>query len=193
MKRNFDLSGIRYYAVGEYGEKSERPHYHALIFNLPHDLIEPGHADWMAQTWGKGNVHFGEVTIESISYTAKYMFKQYFRTPKDDDRQKVFANMSQGIGKGYLTPEVIQWHRTHENPMVINWDYKEQLMPRYYRERIWPSKWDQLRIGEKIRLAVEGEDIMTRLDEMEQEWRRSQRDKMAWMKHTRWDAKRLTI
>ena len=28
---------IKYYAVGEYGTKTERPHYHAIIFNLPSD------------------------------------------------------------------------------------------------------------------------------------------------------------
>lgn len=27
--------GIRYYAVGEYGSKTMRPHYHAIIWNLP--------------------------------------------------------------------------------------------------------------------------------------------------------------
>lgn len=32
--------GIRYFAVGEYGEQTERPHYHIIIFNAPIDAIE---------------------------------------------------------------------------------------------------------------------------------------------------------
>lgn len=35
------FSGVRYYLCGEYGSKNLRPHYHALLFNLPlRDLIQ---------------------------------------------------------------------------------------------------------------------------------------------------------
>src|SRR5690606_3072882 len=30
-----EMPPIRYYAVGEYGKITMRPHYHAIIFNLP--------------------------------------------------------------------------------------------------------------------------------------------------------------
>lgn len=37
MKRLNKLAGggLRYYNVGEYGDQTQRPHYHALIFGLP--------------------------------------------------------------------------------------------------------------------------------------------------------------
>lgn len=52
LKRAGKQSSLKYYAVGEYGSKFKRPHYHAVIFNLPDtDLIE--------STWGKGGIHVG--------------------------------------------------------------------------------------------------------------------------------------
>lgn len=32
---NFNHKGIRFLLVGEYGPKTNRPHYHAIFFNLP--------------------------------------------------------------------------------------------------------------------------------------------------------------
>lgn len=39
-KRQYDHVGIRFILSGEYGDRTYRPHYHALIFNMPlSDLV----------------------------------------------------------------------------------------------------------------------------------------------------------
>lgn len=62
--------GIRYYAVGEYGTKTQRPHYHLIIFNL--DVYGVELQKLMLETWQYGQVHVGEVTPASIHYVTKF-------------------------------------------------------------------------------------------------------------------------
>lgn len=81
---------IRYYAVGEYGGKTYRPHYHIILFNAKLELIQ--------EAWGLGQVHYGEVSGASIGYTLKYMSKpSKIPLHKNDDRQKEFSLMSKEL------------------------------------------------------------------------------------------------
>jgi len=67
---------IRFLAVGEYGDQSERPHYHAAIF---------GHypeKKWLEELWGKGLCHVGDLNSQSASYIAGYVTKKL--TNKND-------------------------------------------------------------------------------------------------------------
>ena len=50
---------IKYFAVGEYGTQTHRPHYHAIIFNV----TDP---ELINKAWGLGHVHVGSVKDESI-------------------------------------------------------------------------------------------------------------------------------
>lgn len=86
---------IKYYAVGEYGGRTWRPHYHILIFNANIKLIQPA--------WQLGQVHYGTVSGASIGYTLKYISKSN-RIPvhKNDDRQREFSLMSKGLGSNYV-------------------------------------------------------------------------------------------
>jgi len=62
---------IRFLACGEYGGRTGRPHFHALIFNS----LTPKPTDWVTSLWPHGFVHIGTVTQASIRYTARYTLK----------------------------------------------------------------------------------------------------------------------
>lgn len=62
---------IRFLACGEYGGRTGRPHFHALIFNS----LTPKPGDWQSRLWPHGFVHIGTVTQASIRYTARYTLK----------------------------------------------------------------------------------------------------------------------
>lgn len=40
LRRKFLNNKLRFYAAGEYGEKSERPHFHLVVFGLPPDQLQ---------------------------------------------------------------------------------------------------------------------------------------------------------
>lgn len=125
---------IKYYAVGEYGGKTERPHYHIIMYNVVIKLIQ--------EAWGNGHVHYGNVTGASVGYSLKYMSKQgKIPKHKNDDRVKEFGLFSQGLGKGYLTPQMISWHREDIlERMYCNLPGGRKIsMPRYYKNKIYQA------------------------------------------------------
>lgn len=83
---------LRYFACGEYGEKSQRPHYHAIIFGygFPDKVLftkSNGHLLFRSETlekcWTKGHSLIGGVTFESCGYVARYVMK---KRKGDDDK-----------------------------------------------------------------------------------------------------------
>lgn len=88
---------LRYYAVGEYGDLTWRPHYHAVLFG-----VSPLETDLFRSTWQQGHVLALPLTPQSCSYVAGYVTKKM--TSKDDTRLQgrvpEFARMSLRPGIG---------------------------------------------------------------------------------------------
>ena len=110
FKNKYDYDGIRYYACGEYGSKTARPHYHAIIYNLPltplefkvfgfeydkrykfrvvgkgEDGTDLYEFDLLNQLWKKGFVVVGQVTDRSCGYVARYVDKKRLSGEKNKD------------------------------------------------------------------------------------------------------------
>ena len=77
------MPDIRYYAVGEYGSKTYRPHYHAIIFGyFPEDadIVKYNskgqhlyHSATLAKIWKHGEVMIGACSAQTMFYTASYV------------------------------------------------------------------------------------------------------------------------
>jgi len=83
LQRTRDKLGpIRYYLTGEYGDKTKRPHYHALIFNedFCDDRYEYSNGLYGSHTldhlWGRGIVQAAPVSLGTAFYTAGYASKK---------------------------------------------------------------------------------------------------------------------
>lgn len=139
-------SRIRYYAVGEYGSKSARPHYHAIIFNSNENDIR--------KSWELGLVHVGTVTPASVAYVLKYIVQpdvapqgKIYDAVTETWREKFhkpFAVMSRayGIGAAYLTDEMVTWHKSGgKNYALVQGTNTKIRLPRYYKELIWPKRY----------------------------------------------------
>lgn len=171
--RDFRRS-LKYYAVGEYGGKGNRPHYHIILFNAElslligekyssyfrRGLIElNGKDEYHCPYWGYaskvitvygtkqirsiipartiGHITVGHVTEASVGYTMKYISKpSKIPMHRNDDRLPEFSISSQGLGKCYLTGQMIAWHKADlEKRQYCNLaDGKKVSMPRYYKK-----------------------------------------------------------
>lgn len=113
LRKAVEPSRIRYFAVGEYGDETERPHYHAGIFGLRSCAYGQSRysartidccywCDLVRDTWGKGHVYLGALEPHSAGYLAHYVTKKM--TFKDDERlngrHPEFARMSRRPGIG---------------------------------------------------------------------------------------------
>lgn len=79
---------LRYYMCGEYGDKTQRAHYHMCLYGWdPTDkkfYTTSGStikskiytSETLDKIWGKGNVWIGDVTFESAAYVARYIMKK---------------------------------------------------------------------------------------------------------------------
>jgi len=137
---------IKYYCVGEYGGKTERPHYHLIIFNADVRNIE--------KAWKLGEIHCGQVSEASIGYTLKYVCKEgKIPKHKNDDRLPEFATMSKRLGDNYLTEKTIRWHKAdlknrYYTPLK---DGKKIALPRYYKDKIYCPE-EREYIGQMLQL-----------------------------------------
>lgn len=126
-KRQKEVSDVKlkYYAVGEYGSKTHRPHYHAILYSLDPSLV-----DQVETIWGLGNTKVGTVTSNSIDYVTKYVVNKY-----DHSKYPVppFACISNGIGLKHFEENEARYQR--ETVVRNDRGYKQKL-PRYYRNRL---------------------------------------------------------
>lgn len=131
---------LKYYAVGEYGTNNRRPHYHAILFNVsdPDDIAKA----WSLDGVPIGGVHVGKTTSDSIAYCMKYLDKMTGTKLHDrDDRQPEFPLMSKGIGKNYLSDEIVNYHKADITRLFATKEGGHKIaLPRYYREKIYSEK-----------------------------------------------------
>lgn len=99
---------VRYFAVGEYGDKGGRAHFHAALYGVPptaHDLVKA--------CWEFGDVHLGTLEAQSAQYIAGYVCKKM--TSKEDyrlnGRNPEFAVMSRrpGLGRTVIDAIAASW------------------------------------------------------------------------------------
>lgn len=139
---------IKYYAVGEYGSQTKRPHYHMILYNIETPMFSIGKDDRgnmkyrsrvIEKCWPFGTVDIGGLTSDSAAYCAKYVSKPR-RIPehKRDDRVKEFSIMSKGLGDNYISDAIFKYHQEDlsRNYLTLPGGYMKAL-PRYYRVRLY--------------------------------------------------------
>lgn len=136
---------LRYFLTGQYGDRTKRPHYHALLFGLKHDdertagkdLYQSDEADHI---WGLGAVRIGTITGASATYVAQYTLRTTKAgIPADADgipAPAQFATMSRRPGLG------TQWLENFSTDLQHNYlvrDNRKQPVPRAYLKAIQAS------------------------------------------------------
>lgn len=144
LRKNF-AGTIRYFACGEYGEKSNRPHYHAIVYGL-----DPSIGDALVPLcWKKGFVQVGVATPESMAYCASYVVKKWTKKGHPDlkGRDPEFVLMSRNPGLGYnYVQKLAEAYHTERGEIALErlgWIGSEiricgktYQMPRYLKEKL---------------------------------------------------------
>lgn len=141
---NYGKTGLRFFACGEYGSHTSRPHYHLLLLNTDFNdkrLIKSGSqynlydSPLLSRLWPHGHHALGDVTFESAAYVARYcMKKNQNGKTVSDGRLPEFVTMSRnpGLGSGYFNKfsNELLAHDT----VIVNG--QPAALPRYYDTQI---------------------------------------------------------
>lgn len=149
---------LRYFAVGEYGEQFERPHYHVVLFGWnPKDrypwrrspkgtlLYRSPHLE---RVWTAGHVTVSDITEEAAGYAARYTLKKINGDRAEEHyggRHPEFNLSSNKLGLGWIE----KYYRDiwPKNDFVV-FKGKECPVPRYYfkwLEQHHPELADEVR------------------------------------------------
>lgn len=118
---------LRYFQCGEYGGKTHRPHYHAIIFGwYPADCVRYGDSGSgeplyesrvLTDVWGYGRCTVQEATWRTANYVARYVTKKVVNPDESvDSRKREFLTMSRrpGIGHNYAQGFLEEWFARDE-------------------------------------------------------------------------------
>jgi len=162
-------SKIRFYMCGEYGEKFDRPHFHACIFGFDF----PDRKYWkqtgsgsklyrseeLEKLWKYGFSSIGDVNFESAAYVARYIMKKVTGQGKHDQHYK-FTDLSTGevleklpeFNKMSLKPGIgYEWFKKYKSDVYPH-DYvvingRKVRPPKYYDlkySKESPYEWEEV-------------------------------------------------
>lgn len=159
LRRKSRLGALRYFGVGEYGERTHRPHYHALVFgpDIP-DLRKVNsirasedvfRSELVSEAWPYGDVVIGRASLATARYVAGYVVKKYRGKDSEAHYSRVddatgeivsvepeFSRMSRRPGVGL--PWLERWWRdvyaTGHDSIIVNG--KRCAVPRYFRDKL---------------------------------------------------------
>ena len=162
-------SKIRFYMCGEYGEKFDRPHFHACIFGF--DFSDRKYwkqtgsgsklyrSEELEKLWKYGFSSIGDVNFESAAYVARYIMKKVTGQGKHDQHYK-FTDLETGevlekkpeFNKMSLKPGIgYDWYKRFcsdvypHDYVVING--KKVRPPKYYDLKYSiesPFEWEEV-------------------------------------------------
>lgn len=152
---------LRFYMCGEYGETTDRPHYHAILFGC--DFLDDRlllkrtsagslySSAFLDSVWRRGFCSVGDVTFDSAAYVARYVVKKVTGPQADEHYTRVdaitgeiyqkvpeFSRMSlgrtkgNGIGAGWLD----KYSSDVTNTGAVMTYNTSRTVPRYYNKML---------------------------------------------------------
>lgn len=175
LRRNHEYHGndnkLKYYMCGEYGGKTNRPHYHAIVFGIDfadkrkHNKGKRGDQIYTSaklnELWGMGYCWIGSVTHQSAGYVARYCIKKINGEQALEHYQRInsetgeitriipeFMACSRGLGEKYFTENHEALYK--RGSCIV--EGKETPIPKYYDrklESINPELLEQVKAERK--------------------------------------------
>lgn len=148
FRRLKDDRKIKYFACGEYGDETNRPHYHAIVYG-----VHPIEKQLILDNWKYGLVDLGTVTPESAKYVSSYIQKKLSGSMAEEEyglRQEPFQLQSRGIGERYC----IDNEAMLRNKGSVSLNGHPVGIPRYYQKKLGMTTEDHREHARKREKAL---------------------------------------
>ena len=186
LRKKHPKKQIRFFHCGEYGEKNNRPHYHALIYN--HDFpdkklfkqrkeIKLYISKELEELWPYGFSTIGDVTFQSSAYVARYIMKKQKGDNAKEHYNKInpttgevttiqpeYCTMSRKPGIGY------EWFKKYKSDVypkdvcIIN--NHEVKPPRYYDTLLDKEELEEVKNKRRQKMEEPYDGYDERLDRL---------------------------
>lgn len=131
----------RHFIQNDFGETTNRYHFHAIFFDVPFDINE------LERLWKYGFVNYSPLTLSRIMYACKYTSKSVDELVLPPHFQPI-TFVSPGLGKAYADDDYNhRLHRLDNSPVPLMHSINDniQAMPRYLRGKIFtPEECEEL-------------------------------------------------
>lgn len=140
LRKEIEPARIRFFACGEYGPNTLRPHYHMILFNFPSskDVFNTINTKWI-----KGFTTVAQVKPAHFDYVAKYC-SSYMYLPEylrcKSYRPFILCSRRPAIGSCYLSDAIVDYHRRTLSISLVSRDGTKRNLPKYYRDRIFDDQ-----------------------------------------------------
>lgn len=142
----------RWFVVGEYGPKTQRPHYHAIVFNIKPEVLRS-----LSSYWKKGFIQVKPISEKRINYACKYQITLHSFGAEEARKKvrpfRIVTKSTGGLGKQWLTEANKQYARLQLNGLIRSTSGFVPL-PKYYRDRIGFTPAEKQQLLENIEFAV---------------------------------------
>lgn len=165
LRKACSSDGLKYFITSEYGETNNRPHYHAIIFNVFPKNIKYylRMNDLFEKVWKNGYTYtVSDVNESSIRYVVKYILKENI---DEEKKSSLFYTMSKNLGISYLDYGRKNNLRNRLSSNV-NFAGRKWHLPRYYQEKVF-SRGQRQAIAEDTRGSIHDAYVSRCHDEAE--------------------------
>ncbi len=197
IRKRFPNDKIRFFMSGEYGSKTYRPHYHAILFGLHlsdltvYKTVKEGgmyytyyNSPSLQACWPKGYVVVGEVTWESCAYTARYVMKKLkgaeakFYEVHNIVPEFTLMSRRPGIARQYFDDHPELYNQPNPEIIISTEKGGKKFRPPKYFERLFenenPELAEEYREFRKVMAANAERSRLSRTSLSSQEYRRVQ-------------------
>jgi hypothetical protein len=123
--------GCRFFAIGEYGSKYDRSHYHVVLM-CPNARRTNDIRKVVEKSWHLGFSKVRYCTSTQVKYVTKYMNK----LDRRPHLVKPFRTMSRGIGLRFLSDAMVNYYLTTFSRVCKTNSGHTISLPRYYRNKL---------------------------------------------------------
>lgn len=168
-----DGKEFRYFVCGEYGSKTYRPHYHAIVFglDLPDLLLnDKGHwqSEYLDSKWFFGYTQIDPFSEKAAGYVARYTYKKAFKDLKSFyevfgvEPEFVLMSRRPGIGSKFFEDSGLFLYDNKYFPYSTEDGGKKLYPTRYWQkclERDYPEVYEKVK-NDGLEYCLKKKDVL---------------------------------